>query len=177
MANTFVKISTVTVGSGGTSSIDFTSIPQTYTDLKLVCSVRSIRTGEQVDLARITFNGSAANYSRRDLYADYTAVYSSESTGQSSYIPQGFAPASSATANTFSNNDVYIANYTSANHKPIGSDIVLENNSSTANHGYLTISAGLWADTAAITSITIVPHLGTAFAQYTTVTLYGIKNT
>ena len=43
MANTFKKIQTVTVGSGGAASIDFTSIPQTYTDLKIVLSARTNR--------------------------------------------------------------------------------------------------------------------------------------
>jgi hypothetical protein len=34
-------IATTTVGSGGAASIDFTGIPQTYTDLFLVSSLRS----------------------------------------------------------------------------------------------------------------------------------------
>jgi len=177
MANTLKKIQTVTVGSGGSSTISFTSIPQTYTDLKIVFSGRGIRTGQMVDLARITFNGSsAAEYSLRNLYGDYTAAYSSSSSGQTSLIPQGFVPASSATANVFGSNEIYIPNYTSANFKSVSFDIVLENNSTTANEGYLTLTAGLWSNTAAITSITFVPHIGTAFDQYTTATLYGVSN-
>jgi hypothetical protein len=35
MANTYEAIATVEVGSGGASTIDFTSIPSTYTDLVL----------------------------------------------------------------------------------------------------------------------------------------------
>jgi hypothetical protein len=176
MANTFIKLSTVNVGVSGIASITFTSIPQTFTDLKVVFSTRANRTGEQVDLARITFNDSSSGYSKRDLYGDYTAAYSSSSSGASSYLPQGFSPASSATASVFSNNEIYISNYTSSSHKSISSDIVTENNTGTANHGYLTISAGLWADTAAITKITITNHLGTGFSQYSTATLYGIKS-
>ena len=53
MANTYTLISSVTVGSGGASSIDFTSIPATYTDLCLVWSGRSA--GSDVD-TKITFN-------------------------------------------------------------------------------------------------------------------------
>jgi hypothetical protein len=174
MPNTYKKIASVVVGSGGTSAINFTSIPQTFTDLKIVFSTRANRSGEQVDLARITFNDSNSNYSRRDLYGDYTAAYSSSSSGASSYLPQGFSPASSATANVFSNNEIYISNYTSSNFKSISSDIVTENNSGTANYGYLTISAGLWSDTSAITKITITNHIGTGFSQHTTATLYGI---
>ena len=40
MATTFTKIASVTVGSGGASSIDFTSIPSTYTDLCVKLSTR-----------------------------------------------------------------------------------------------------------------------------------------
>lgn len=170
-----VKIQTITVGASGSASIEFTNIPQTFTDLKILLSTRANRAGEQVDLARITFNDSASGYSKRDLYGDYTAAYSSSSSGASSYLPQGFSPASSATANTFSNNEIYIPNYTNSNSKSISTDIVTENNSTTANHGYLTISAGLWANAAAITKITIANHLGTGFAQFSSATLYGIK--
>jgi hypothetical protein len=175
MANTMVKIQTITVGASGSASIEFSNIPQTFTDLKILLSTRANRPGEQVDLARITFNDSASGYSKRDLYGDYTAVYTSTNTGQSSYIPQGFSPASSATASVFSSNEIYISNYASSNFKSVSTDIVTENNSTTANHGYLTISSGLWSNTAAITKITIANHLGTGFAQFSSATLYGIK--
>lgn len=177
MTNTFIKIQTVTVGVSGSSTIEFTSIPQTYNDLQVVFSTRATRSGEQVDLARITFNDSSSGYSKRDLYADYTAVYTSDSSATSSYLPQGFSPASSATANTFSSNELYIPNYTNSNFKSISTNIVTENNNTSANTGYLTISAGLWANTAAITKITVTNHLGTGFSQYSSATLYGIKNT
>ena len=56
--NTLVKIQTVTVGSGGASSIDFTSIPQTYTDLCLVYSARLTTTDTNW---RLKINGSASS--------------------------------------------------------------------------------------------------------------------
>ena len=43
MATTYTLISSVTVGSGGAASIEFTSIPSTYTDLVLKLSARSSR--------------------------------------------------------------------------------------------------------------------------------------
>ena len=66
--NTLVKIQTVTVGSGGASSIDFTSIPQTYTDLCVVLSARGTNAGTGANDGHLTFNSSSTGYSSRLLY-------------------------------------------------------------------------------------------------------------
>ena len=60
MADTFVKIATVTVGSGGAATIDFSSIPSTYTDL---CIKHSLRNGSinVSNAIRLTINGSLSN--------------------------------------------------------------------------------------------------------------------
>ena len=177
MANpTMTLIASNTVGSGGASSVTFSSIPNTSTDLLVKCSTRSNRAGQSVDLAAITFNGSSAGYSIRNLYGDYTAVYSSSSSSVTNILPQGFSPGAGATASTFSNNEIYIPNYTSSNYKSVSIDIGQETNSATANAGYTTLSAGLWSNTAAITSITIASYFD-IFSQYSTFYLYGISNT
>jgi len=61
MANTYQLISSTTVGAGGASSILFSSIPATYTDLILDLSVRTSNAASQAILD-IKFNGSSANY-------------------------------------------------------------------------------------------------------------------
>ena len=55
---TMVKLQTVTVGSGGASSIDFTNIPQTYTDLKIVLSARTNRASQTFDFVSVVFNSN-----------------------------------------------------------------------------------------------------------------------
>ena len=66
MANTYTLISSVTVGSGGASSIEFTSIPSTYTDLLLNFSGRSNTNQASGGFAcKIEFNGSSSNLSAR----------------------------------------------------------------------------------------------------------------
>jgi hypothetical protein len=50
MALTYTAIKTVTVGSGGAANIDFTSIPQTYTDLVLKVSARMNRAVDRQSL-------------------------------------------------------------------------------------------------------------------------------
>jgi hypothetical protein len=67
MAN-MIPISTVTVGSGGISAIEFTGIPQTYTDLLIKLSLRSNQNANTGENLRLRFNGSSASvYSERSL--------------------------------------------------------------------------------------------------------------
>ena len=164
MANTFIKLSTITVGVGGSSTIDFTNIPQTFTDLKLVMSLRNTGTSGEFYLR---FNGVSTNHSDRWLYGNGSSVGSITNVNIDL-----FNVASDQTASVFGSAEVYIPNYTSSNYKPVSSESVQENN---ATATYLLLEAGLWSSTAAITRITLVPGAN-SFAQYSTATLYGIKN-
>lgn len=168
MANTYTKIATVNVGLLGASSIDFTSVPQGYTDLKVVLSVRTTRASTD-DLINVNFNGVSTNQSSRWLQGNGTSA-SSGTYGSNLYL--AWVNAASNTANTFGNAEMYIPNYTSANFKSISTDGVFETNSTTALAG---LTAGLWSSTAAITSITITSVFSASFIQYTTATLYGIS--
>lgn len=170
MANTYTAIASVTVGSGGAATISFTSIPNTYSDLTLVCSLRSTTTGQSDDRgAVVTFNSSGTNYSARRLYAYNGTTTGSDSSSGLSIIYGG----TTGTANTFSSNFIYIPNYTSSSNKPASADDVSEQNSATRN--WIGSYAWLWSNSAAINSITLTPDAG-SFAQYSTATLYGIKN-
>jgi hypothetical protein len=169
MANTFTKIATVTVGSGGASSIDFSSIPATYTDICLLLSLRSAGTG--TPYARMRFNSSSSSYSNKRLNGNGSTASSGSPTD--AYIVLGVADTTSQTSSTFSNHYVYIPNYTSSNYKSVSSDNAQEDNSSTA---YLYLMAGLWSNTAAITDISITEENASNWGQYSTATLYGIKN-
>ena len=170
MAYTFSKIATVTVGSGGVSSIDFLAIPQNYTDLVLKISARSSRSAGQ-DQIDMRFNSSSSGYSYRQLIGDGTTVVSANATG--SFIYSGVAPASTGTANTFANFEVYIPNYTSGNYKSISADYVNEGNATTVY--YQGFTAGLWSSSNPINSISFYSDNAANFVQYSTFTLYGIK--
>ena len=165
MPDTFVKIASVTVGSGGASSIDFTSIPSTYTDLVLKVSTRTNRAAA-TDGLEIRLNGATTNHSGRRLTGDGTTAASSVSV-------YGNTDGNNATASTFGNAEIYIPNYAGSNYKSFSMDTVSENNA-TANG--MTLNANLWSQTTAVSSITIVMSDGTAFNQYSTAVLYGIKS-
>ncbi len=168
MPNTFVKIQTVTVGSGGAANIEFTSIPQTYTDLRMVFSIRSNRAAD-VDIVYMRFNGSTTSYTNRELYGNGTGA----SSGTDTNMGISYCPGATATASVFGNGEVYIPNYTSANNKSSSAEVVSENNGTQA---FQALQANLWSNTAAITTITIIPAIGTLFNEYSTATLYGIKS-
>jgi hypothetical protein len=168
MATTYEAIATVTVGSGGAASIDFTSIPATYTDLIIKYSARSNR-NDVGDDVKLQFNGVTTGYSNRRLYGYSTGVTSDAASGNEG----GWATAATATANTFSNDEIYIPNYTSSNQKSFSVDGVAENNSSNSAQ---VLVASLSTTTSAISSLAIIPVNGSLFVQYSTATLYGIKN-
>lgn len=167
---TFIKIAAVTVGSGGASSMDFTSIPSTYTDLCVKVSSRTTRTAGVIDYAVISFNGSTSNLTSRFLIGDGT-VYSGTDT---KIIAS--TSSNSTTANTFGSAQFYIPNYAGSNNKSVSVDAVAENNSADSGYFNLEIGAGLWSITSAITSISLTSGFGNNFMQYSTATLYGIKN-
>ena len=171
---TYTLISSVTVGSGGAANIEFTSIPQTYTDLKLVISHRTNRA--------VTLDGFYLSVNGQSFSSTGTTRYllgdgSSASSGSTSTELQvGASTGSSATSNTFASSDIYITNYsnTTAN-KSMSFDNVTENN---ATSSWCFMGAGLYnINTNAITSLKLQSGTGSVnLVQYSTAYLYGISN-
>jgi hypothetical protein len=170
MANTFELIASSTVGSGGAASIDFSSIPATYTDLRVVASVRTNRAPDS-DAIKMRFNGSSTSFTGKVLYGSGSGIASF--AGTTDGIGNAYVPSAYNTANTFGNTEFYIPNYAGSTNKSVSVDSVGENN---ATYAEMDMIAGLWSNTAAITSISIVPNVGTLLLQYSTAFLYGIKN-
>jgi hypothetical protein len=172
MANTFELIASSIVGSGGATSIDFTSIPATYTDLLLKVSVRQDSSDTAKAIVFRLNNDSGSNYSARMIYGTGSGAASATTTTTSIFY--WYSSDASATASTFNNAEVYIPDYTSSNQKSLSFDSVSENNGTLA---YANLTAGLWTGTSAINRITLTPFTGaTNFVQYSTAYLYGIKN-
>ena len=172
MAVTHKLIQTITVGSGGTSSIDFSSIPQTYTDLVLVMSMRTSTAGVS-DYAAVSFNSSTSSFSQITLAGTGTAAVSASYTTSPDSRIVSQVVGNTATASVFSSGSLYIPNYTSSTNKSFSYDAVRENN---ATGTELAFGAGLWSNTAAITSIAITAWSGATILQYSSASLYGIKN-
>jgi len=177
MATTFKLISSVTVGSGGTNTITFSSIPQTYTDLCLKTSLRGDTTnsdigitGFQTHYTRIN-NNLGSLHSGRYLQGDGSAA-SSGSNGPETVWRATGSTNTSDTANTFANSELYIPNYTGSSNKSASLDMVGENNGTTSGSF---LSALLFASSSAVTQIEVFTSSGN-FVEYSTAYLYGISN-
>jgi hypothetical protein len=166
MANTYTLIQAQTLSTTA-ASVTFSAIPSTYTDLKLVTSLRSTVTNQGNVL--VTFNGSSSSLSAIVLYTFSNAAYSYSDTNAFGALQNP----SNATANTFASGDLYICGYASSNYKSMSTDTVTENN----GNAQQIIASSLWSNTAAITSLTMTPQGGTGSIESgSSFYLYGIKN-
>lgn len=154
------------------ASITFSNIPQIYTDLVLVCSLRSSSSNNNVN-GNLVFNEVASGYSERLSYGVGSGAGASETASGSLINWADNHPGANATANTFGSSRTYIVNYTAANPKAVFSSAVSENNATSAIQ-YL--NASLWNNTAAITTVRVSPASGN-FVQHSSATLYGINRT
>jgi len=159
-------IQTATVGSGGLSTIEFASIPSTFTDVVLLMSLRTSQAGTDNDIT-IQFNSSTTGFTSRYLFGNGSSVGSgTQSTG----ILTVSTTSSGATASTFANASLYIPNYAGSTNKSYSLDHVNENN---ATFAYQILQAGLWSNTDAISNIKLLTTSGT-FVENSRVSLYGI---
>jgi hypothetical protein len=149
------------------ASVVFSNIPQTgYTDLKIVVSARSDRSGARGYIG-VYFNGSFTNQTNRRILGDGASASSSSETNNWSFI----IPGASQTASTFGNAEVYIPNYNLTGAKSFSVDGVQEANETTA---FASLVAALTTNTAAITSVTIQTGNSDNFVSGSTFSLYGL---
>lgn len=166
-AGDYESIATVTVGSGGSSSISFSSIPSTYKHLQ----IRGIAKGTVASAALLTgFNGdTASNYNDHYIEGNGSSVVAGYDA-TSAIIAYGTIAPTAATS-VFTATVIDILDYANTNkYKTTRALTGYDSNGS----GYMDLNSGLWRSTAAISSITLSPTSGN-FAQYTQYALYGIK--
>ena len=162
---TMTLIETKTLGTAA-ASIEFTSIAGTFTDIMLKVSVRqSSNNGNPYTPITFALNSSATNKTSRYLIGEGASASSNSYTEF-----YAWTPSSLATANIFSNIELYIPNYAGATNKSISVDSVSENN---ATSNLNAIGAALWSNTAAVTSVSFTTTAGN-FVVGSTVSLYGI---
>lgn len=159
--STYTPIATNTLGSA-TSSVTFSSISGSYTDLFIVINSGSTTSGQDI---RCRFNGdSGSNYSFTHLTGNGTAASSGGATNQT-FMPldyNGYLSGSIATTTiincmNYSNSTTYKTTLGRFNTAAFGTDMAV----------------GLWRSTSAITSIEFLTSAST-FLSGSTFTLYGI---
>jgi hypothetical protein len=162
-------IQTVTVGSGGVTEINFTNIPQSFTDLVCVFSLRSGVSSS--DRLRISLNSGTGTFSvvTRRLQGDGAATVSQNESN--TFLTAGFVNNTNQTANTFSSHTMYLPNYTSSSSKTLSFDCVTENNATAA---FQTLSANSHNISVGVNAIRIFIDSFGNIAQNSSVSLYGI---
>ena len=167
MAGNYVLLDRIELNASA-ASVTFSSIPQTgYTDLKIVMSARdSSSAGANYNGYSFTIypNGLSTNITQKSLFGNGGGASSYSDTQMYNVIDM-----SADTANTFSNVEIYVPNYTSSNYKSFSIDGVAEAN---ATNSAMRLAAGLWSSTAAITSLQFNAY--STFTVGSTFSLYGL---
>ncbi len=166
-----------TVGSGGVPYIDFSNIPQTFTDLKLVISARDNRAGQPNDdiAFRVGYNGTLNTgniYTYKRLWGNSASAGSDGQTGVS-VATFGMMTGATATANVFGSNEIYISKYASSSAKSIYVDGVSENNSTTS---WLVLNSAFVNTANPITDIRVFGADASTLQEFSTFYLYGIQS-
>ena len=162
MAATYEPIATTTLGSAA-STITFSSISSTYTDLRLVLFVKTTA-GDDL---RLRFNTSTSTvYSYTYLYGNGTSASSARQTGTTYINPA--QPNQLPTAQFFFDNSRHIFL-----HWLYNKTVLCTNSNDLNGSGVIETTVGLWRDTSAINQIVLSPATG-QFSIGTTATLYGI---
>jgi hypothetical protein len=167
----FESIATVVVGAGGQNTIQFNSIPSTFTHLQLRYASRDSRAGSTDAPVDLTFNGNtSAIYSKSYIQADGTTSAAGSEVNQTYLRLEGSG--NGGLGSTFSIGITDIIDYTSSTKtKSVMQIVGVEKN---ASGGFVRFQTGQWYNTSPITSITLTPF-SAPFLQYSHFALYGIK--
>lgn len=158
---TYTPLANITLGSSA-ASVTFSSISQAYRDLVLVCNHSN--TGQNGHQLRMN-NDSGTNYPQ--VYALGNGSTASSGT----YTGDGLDVTYFGTANTFDVTTIQLMDYSVTDkHK----SAVWRSNNTAANTG-AGMYAGRWANTAAITTLTIRAIAG-SIAAGSSFALYGIAS-
>lgn len=170
----FDSIATVTVGSGGSSSITFSSIPSTYKHLQIRAIIKDNRSAITADNNFLRFNNdSGSNYDGHLLYGNGSSA-SADAFGTDTAMVYATVPGASIGANIFGVAVVDILDYANTNkYKVIRSLNGFDSN----GDGTIRLTSGLWMNTAAINRIDLLTNIGatSTIQQYSHFALYGVK--
>jgi len=166
MPTTYEPIATATLSSAGTG-FTFSSIPATYTDLRLILVVNTTSANGKGVALRFN-NDTGSNYSTTNLYGDG----SSTATGRNNLFDYLLwnQTSSSTALPTFYTADIF--NYAGSTNK----SVLATGNADKNGSGTVEVFSGLWGSTSAITTIRVSLYTdGSAnFNTGTRATLYGI---
>jgi len=170
--STFVSLATTTVGSGGATSITFSSIPQNFKHLQIRMHSRAssnyswaiaMQLNGTTNMSRYHFMGADVNSGSGRIAGSGTTT----TNDRGAIVSFGAA----ATNSFFGASVTDILDYTNTNKaKTVRNFGGWDNNGG----GLIMYISSLYDTTSAISSIVLTPGLG-SFSQYSSFALYGIK--
>jgi len=166
MASTYEKIASTTTTSNATT-VAFSSISGTYTDIVLICAYGTSTPGSNAPY--IEYNSDAYtnnNYSSTRLRGNGTAAASSRRSSDPFYITDGIIPAGGV------NETLSVINIMNYSNTTTYKTTLLKNNQAASGVEAL---VALWDKTEAISTITLKNLSTYYFINGSTFTLYGIK--
>jgi hypothetical protein len=174
LVGSFDALATITVPSGGASTISFIGIPQTYQHLELRFVGRTVAS-DTAENAWIQFNGdTSANYSWGYLEGDGSGGTATGRGADATRLLAGRLAAANSGSNVFAATIVEILDYASTTKKTTVRTLGgIDRNGS----GNLRQDSGLYFDYSnpAVTSIQITNGNAQNYAEYSTFALYGVK--
>jgi hypothetical protein len=170
VASTYEPIASQTLGADA-ASVTFSAIAATWTDLRLIVTGRTDWTTDEFEALGLRFNSdTGSNYSHTVLLGNGSAASSSRLSSNTSTNPQRFNPSHNSNTSpavaiveimSYSNTNVF--------------KTVLGASAASAENFEVARGVGLWQSTSAITSVTLIPIVGSNFKSGLTASLYGIK--
>jgi len=180
MAKSYTLIQAQTL-TATTASVTFSNIPQNYTDLILKVSARATSTSGTSRAIQLQINGDTtyANYRERYIRTDDTGAAQSGAFLSSTGVKYYFygLPNANATASSFGAAELTFINYAGSSYKTFSAEAFAEgfHNPFTGTAGN-SVTAALWVNTAAITTLVLNPD-DSSFAAGSTFYLYGVGGT
>lgn len=162
-------IATYNVGAGGTTYFNWHTIPQNYTDLMLLISIRSSGNIGNRPIG-VYFNFTGYPGPTNHQYGTGTGTGTSV-TSLSAFMAFGAVNDTAHTSGIFSSHKIYIPNYTSTTFKQVMFESVAENNGAASTQQFGT---NLWKQNYPVTSMQF-DLSGDTMLQHSSFTLYGIS--
>jgi hypothetical protein len=169
--STEVAIATTTLGTAA-NTITFSSIPATYTDLRLVLVGASNRAASGTTAASLRFNNTAGTgYSNTRLLGDGATATSDSYQSQDQVVVNTLLMPNANETGRLSLSTVDIFSYAGSTNKTV----LATGNADLNGSGSVVRSVGLWRSTSAITEINLLfTNVAYSFIAGSTATLYGI---
>jgi hypothetical protein len=164
MPNTYEAIATNTVAGTSTTTITFSSIPSTYTDLVIVAQYKAVSN----NYLMVRLNGdTASNYSRTEMQGNGSSISNYNGSNEAyAYISSIYAQASEL--------GTFILNFNNYSNTIANKTILSRGNNAVSSAGGASAVVNLWRSNAAIDTILLTP-IGSGFDVGSTFSLYGIK--